>query len=55
MVMETLFGVTYLYWKESNVRGIGSPTGATLLAANLAQNSDCDRHHCWYLAPSPIR
>ena len=38
MVTATPFGVTYLYWKESNAR----KAGTTLQAAHLVRNSDCD-------------
>ena len=42
MVTGTLFGVTYLYWKESNAGEAENPMGTTLLAAHLARNSDRD-------------
>ena len=44
LVTGMLFGVTHLYWKTSSAKGVGDPMGTALLAANLAQNSDCD--HC---------
>ena len=40
MVTGILFGVTYLYWKESSAREAENPTGVTLPAARLARNSD---------------
>ena len=39
LVRGTLFGVTYLYWKESTASRVGDLMGTTLLATNLAHNS----------------